>query len=127
MDKEWLITLIIYLLIPLLMTGLGRLFLFHAPREINVIFGYRTKMSMKNKETWEFAHHYCGRIWFTYGIILLFLTLIIMFVSYGKAEDTVETYGIILCILQLIGLIGVIYPTERALRKKFDKDGNRIN
>lgn len=101
MDKEWLITLIIYLLIPLLMTGLGRLFLFHAPREINVIFGYRTKMSMKNKETWEFAHHYCGRIWFTYGIIL--------------------------CILQLIGLIGVIYPTERALRKNFDKDGNRIN
>ena len=24
--------------------------------------GYRTSMSMKNKDTWEFAHKYCGKV-----------------------------------------------------------------
>ena len=33
-----------------------------APKEINSVFGYRTSMSMKNKDTWEFAHKYCGKV-----------------------------------------------------------------
>ena len=30
--------------------------------DVNFVFGYRTSMSMKNKDTWEFAHKYCGKV-----------------------------------------------------------------
>ena len=33
------------------------------------IFGYRTSMSMKNKDTWEFAHKYCGKVWYVCGMV----------------------------------------------------------
>ncbi|MCY6372198.1 SdpI family protein [Clostridium ganghwense] len=34
------------------------------PKEINSTFGYRTTMSSKNKDTWNFAHRYAGIVWF---------------------------------------------------------------
>lgn len=56
----WIFMVVMDLLIPLTMIGFGRYFLKSAPKEINVIFGYRTTMSMKNRDIWEFAHRYCG-------------------------------------------------------------------
>ena len=52
----WVFMLIMGLLIPLTMVGFGKLFLTRAPKNINMVFGYRTVMSMKNRDTWEFAH-----------------------------------------------------------------------
>lgn len=80
------------------MIGFGMYFLKTAPKEINAVFGYRTAMSMKNKETWKFAHKYCGKIWCISGLV---------------------------CFVQLIPLIGSIIPTERALKRNFDENGNR--
>ena len=34
----------------------GRVMLKHPPKEINNFFGYRTAMSRKNRDTWDFAH-----------------------------------------------------------------------
>lgn len=82
----WLFMLIMNLLIPFSMIGFGRYFLKNAPKEINAIFGYRTTMSMKNNDTWEFAHKYCGKIWY---------------------------------------ICGSVVPTEKALKKTFDKNGKR--
>ena len=56
----WIFMLIMDLLLPFTMIGFGRYFMKKAPKEINSVFGYRTSMSMKNKDTWEFAHKYCG-------------------------------------------------------------------
>ena len=44
---------------------------------------------------------------------------------YGKGEDTVGTVGGVLCFIQMIPLIGVVAPTEKALHKAFDKDGKK--
>ena len=57
----WIFMLIMDLLLPFTMIGFGRYFMKKAPKEINSVFGYRTSMSMKNKDTWEFAHKYCGK------------------------------------------------------------------
>ena len=54
------------LLIPLIMLLGGYLMYKKPPKEINNVVGYRTKMSKKNKDTWEFAHNYCGRLWLNY-------------------------------------------------------------
>ena len=54
----WIYMLCMGLLIPAIMLVMGRYFMKSAPKEINYIFGYRTNMSMKNRDTWEFAHKY---------------------------------------------------------------------
>ena len=46
----WIFMLLTDLLIPLLMIGLGRLFMKRPPKRINGIYGYRTKRSMKTQE-----------------------------------------------------------------------------
>ena len=97
----------------------------NAPKEINAVFGYRTPMSMKNKDTWEFAHEYCGKIWYVCGLILLPITVVCLLLIIGKSEDYVGMGGGIICGVQLIPLIVSIFPTEMALKKNFDKNGNR--
>ncbi len=117
--------LIMDLLIPLTLIGFGRYFMRTAPNNINSVFGYRTGMSMKTRDTWEFAHKYCGRLWFISGLILLPVSLIAMLAAFGKTENTVGTIGAVLCFVQMIPLVGSIFPTERALKRTFDENGNR--
>ena len=121
----WIFMLIMDLLIPLTMIGFGKYFLKTAPKEINATFGYRTTMSMKNKDTWIFAHKYCGKIWYICGVALLFVSIIVMAIVLGKTKDTIGNIGGILCGIQLILLICSIFPTEKALKKTFDTNGNR--
>lgn len=121
----WMFMMVMNLLIPAAMIGFGKLFLKAAPKEINAIFGYRTSMSMKNRETWEFAHHYFGKLWFFLGIFLLPVTILLMLPVLGKAEDTVGFYGAFISIIQCVVMLFPIVLTERSLRKHFDKDGQR--
>ena len=121
----WIFMLIVNLLIPFTMIGFGRGFMKNAPKEINAVFGYRTAMSMKNKDTWAFAHNYAGKLWYVVGWILLPLSILIMMLVIGRTENVIGTVGGILCGIQMIPLIGAIIPVERALRKTFDKNGNR--
>jgi len=117
--------LIMNLLIPLTMIGFGRLFLKKAPKDINFVFGYRTEMSMKNRETWEFAHRYCGRLWLVIGLSLLPLSALPLIIVIGKGENTIGTVGAAVELIQLIFLIAPIFPTEAALKRTFDEHGNR--
>jgi len=121
----WIYMLCMGLLFPAIMLVMGRYFMKTAPKEINYIFGYRTNMSMKNKDTWEFAHKYIGKLWFRFGWILVPITIIPMLFVLGKSEDTIGTVGAIVVAIDLIILISAIFPTEMALKKNFDKDGNR--
>lgn len=121
----WIFMLIMELLIPLTMIGFGRYFLKKAPKEINGVFGYRTSMSMKNKETWEFAHKYFGKIWYKWGWILLVISVVTMLFTIGQSEDAIGWAGVILVHVQMVALLVGIIPTEKALKKTFDKDGNR--
>ena len=56
--------------IPLLFTTIfaiamvgGGLFLWKCPpKNINGLIGYRTKRSMQNQESWDFAQRYAGKV-----------------------------------------------------------------
>lgn len=121
----WIFMLIMVLLIPITMIIFGRLFSNKTPKEINYTFGYRTKRSMMNMETWKFAHEYIGKLWFICGLTLLLLSVVIMMFVFGKDPNTVGTVGGILTFAQMIPMIGTIIPTENALKKKFDEFGRR--
>lgn len=121
----WFFMLIIDLLVPCAMIGLGKLFLNKAPKNINSTFGYRTTMSMKNQDTWQFAHKYCGKLWFRFGLILLPLSIIPLLFVLGKEIEIIATVGTVTCFVQLVPILGSIIPTEIALRKAFETDGKR--
>ncbi|MBO5312766.1 MAG: SdpI family protein [Clostridia bacterium] len=110
-----------------MMIVMGRYFMKKSPKEINYIFGYRTNMSMKNKDTWDFAHKYFGKRWFLLGWLLIPISVIPMLFVIGKGEDIIGTVGMVVMVIDLILLIAPIFPTERALKKIFDKDGNKRN
>ena len=122
----WIFMLLMDLLIPFTMIGFGKYFIDKAPKRINSAFGYRTSRSMKNKDTWEFAHRYCGKIWFRCGMIMLPISVIIMIMIIGKDVNYVGTAGGIICDIQIVPLIGSVFFTEKALKKNFDENGNRM-
>ena len=85
----WVFMLIMGLLIPLTMVGFGKLFLTRAPKNINMVFGYRTVMSMKNRDTWEFAHKMIGKLWLRCGLAMLPLSVIPFLFVIGKDASAV--------------------------------------
>lgn len=125
MNEFWVFMLIMCLLSPVLMIGFGRYFVKGDPGKINRWFGYRTKRSMKNQETWIFAHRYSGKIWFFSGLVLLPLSIVPLFFFYKKSVDDIGFAGLIIVILQLIVMISVLPITESALKKNFDESGRR--
>lgn len=121
----WWVMFFFNLLIPLLMIVVGRMMYKHTPKSINGVYGYRTKMSMKNQDTWNFAHDYCGRLWYKGGCIMLIPTIIVQLPFIHSSEDTVGIMVAVLETVQVCVLIGSIFPTERALKRSFDNKGNR--
>ena len=121
----WIFMLLVDLLIPLTMVVFGKQFMTRPPKSINAAFGYRTTMSMKNNDTWDFAHKYLGKLWFKFGIVLIPLSVIPLISVFSKAINTIGVVGGIVCIVQLVLAFGTIIPTEVALKKTFDRNGIR--
>lgn len=121
----WWIVLVCDLLIPAIMLGFGVMMIKKAPKDINFLFGYRTNRSMKNQDTWDFAHKHCGRIWCITGIITLVVTAFIHIPFYSSDESVIEKVAVLVTVLQLVVLIASIIPTELALKKTFNDDGTR--
>ncbi len=82
-------------------------------------------MSKKNQETWDFAHQYCGKLWWILGKQLLIFSIMPMIFVYGYEDNIVDTVGGFVIAFQSILMCCSIIPVERALRKNFDKDGHR--
>lgn len=121
----WLFMLAVSLVIPLTMIIFGRHFMHSPPKEINGSYGYRTSMSMKSRETWDFAHRYFGRLWFILGLMLLPLSAAAMLFLLGESVKAIGNSSLIIMAFQLLFLVVPIFPTERALKKNFDQFGFR--
>lgn len=121
----WWFMFICDLLIPFLMIICGRMMWKHSPKRINSIAGYRSKRSMKNMDTWKFAHDYCGRLWWKIGWLMLIPSAAIHVPFYNKSENAIGVMGGVLCTVQCLVLILSIIPTERALKKNFTEEGIR--
>ena len=124
----WIFMLIMNLLIPLTMIIFGYIYDKRPPKKPKSKFaysGYRTLMSMKNEETWEYAQRFFGKLWFRSGIVLGVISIIPLLFFMGKDKDTVGFAGMIICYVQLVVMLLPVIPTELALRRRFDRYGNR--
>lgn len=122
----WIFMLFMDLLIPLMMIGIGRLFMKRPPKRINGIYGYRTKRSMKTQETWEFAHRYFGNLWFRLGLVLIPLSALPLIFVYVKDIDLIGIVGAVVTLVQIVLMIVPVFPTERALKENFDEFGKPL-
>lgn len=121
----WFLMCAMASLLPLIMIISGASFRKKAPKEINNLFGYRTALSMKNKETWEFAHRHMGKLWLCAGCIMLPMSIAAMLFVFGKKEDILYIFVTAVTLIQTVIMAILIFPTESALRKNFDENGNR--
>lgn len=115
--------LVMALIMPLTMVMFGLIWGKQPPKTINWAYGYRTTMSMKNRDTWEFAHKYMAGICKYCGIILTAATVILLLAF--KDSSLYETILTIVLIAQVSAFLLAIIPVEIALHKNFDKDGKR--
>lgn len=122
----WIWMFIVAILCPFVMIGAGLIFRKTAPKKINFFFGYRTERSMKNKDTWEFAHKYIGNLWLVLGLSLIIPSTVPMLFVIGKSEKLISVLSLSVCFLGMVALIVSIFLTENALKKAFDKDDNKI-
>ena len=118
--------LIVVLFIPILISILGFYFKKRSPKEINCVFGYRTSRSMKNQQTWNFAHKTLGKIWSVGGIIVGVISFIAMLFAVNQTKDFIGNFGSAIALIQTGLLVLSIFPVEHSLKKRFDKDGNPI-
>lgn len=113
------------LVVPVLMALSGLLVWKFPAKNINVAYGYRTKRSMKNMDTWMFAQEYTGRLWVKLGCGLLALTLVVCFCVRGYSDDNVATTCVIMVGAQIAVMVLLTFITEHALKLNFDEEGKR--
>lgn len=121
----WVFMLIMDLLVPITMICFGIYFEKNVPKEISNTFGYRTAMSMVNQYTWKFAHKFIGKLWKVCGWLILPVSFAVMLFAFGKDTETVGAIGGAVCAIQVVIMIFTVIPVEIALKKNFDRNGNR--
>ena len=67
------------------------------PKKINSTYGYRTKASMRNQQTWEEANRYSSKLMLLCGGILTAIGLLSFFISFLSQANIVA--GIVLTLL----------------------------
>lgn len=122
----WLYCTAMCLLVPAVMLYFGWRFLNRLPQKINALYGYRTSRSMKNQQTWDYAHQVCGKLWFRAGAVMLPLSLLAMLSGLGKDTQALGIWLMGVVLVQVVVMIATIFPVEKALKRKFDKFGRRI-
>lgn len=123
----WWFMLLSDSLLPAIMIIVGRLMWKHYPKKINRAVGYKSKRSMKNMDTWIFAHEYIGRLWWRMGWIILPLTILAHIPFFRADDDTIGSLSIVLIVIQCVLTMGAIILTEKALKENFDEDKKLIH
>lgn len=119
----WIFMTCCTLLIPVLMVCAGAALRRGKFSTINPISGYRTRRSMQNQQTWDYAQRECGRLWMRWGVLMLVLTVIAMLLFMGEDTDHIGVVGSVITVLQMIPLFLSIAIVEKKLREKFDENG----
>ena len=96
----------------------GLMFKLFLPRRIDILYGYRTKLAVKNQDTWDVAQKYAANSL----IILGFIHVALAFKLNELIADVSISYQFNLC---LIGLVVMLIWDEIHLRRVFNRDGSR--
>lgn len=103
-------------LVPILIVVVGIWMYKYPPKKINFFVGYRTFSSMKNKEMWDFAHKYCGKIWMILGLMMVILSSILYLLVWLKIISFTENILLIIISGEVVILLLSIFIVENKLK-----------
>lgn len=110
---------------PLVILGLGLIYLFAAPKEANYRLGFRTYFGMGSVEAWNFTQRIAGLSFSALGLLLTLIMGIISLTLGGKEADRMVQIGMG-CMIWEVVLIGLCcLGVSIAAGVFFDKKGNR--
>ncbi len=121
----WVLMFLVEVIPPIVFIYFGHRFRSCPPKNISNTFGYRTRMSSINSDTWEFSHRLLGKIWIFVGVGLFLLSSILMINLFNEDFQRVGVLGGILSCCQIIIILLSCIPVECALRRRFDSKGIR--
>ena len=84
------------------------------PKNINRIYGYRTKRSMKNQEVWDYAQLYSSgqmRLW---SLVLIAGSFLGFYLTLNEVFQS-----ILACLISISVCFVPVYFTEKELKNKF--------
>ena len=110
-------------LLPLVMVICGMSYVKRGPKRISKMQGYRTKMSMKNRETWDFAHKYLGDLWFKLGTPMLAISSVAALIIFRGSDRAIMIACTVFILLDILLMVIPVYFTEKALKANFDENG----
>lgn len=97
----------------------GSILKYYPPKDINSIYGYRTPMSMKNRDTWDVSQKYGGASMIVFGVISGIFGLWAIIQPLSINNEFVQL------LFLLLGSVVMIVWDEKYLRALFNKDGSR--
>jgi len=109
-DELWV--LILFLLAGLIYLICGAIFYKVSPKKINYFVGYRTRRSMNDQRSWDFAQKYSARLMVFAGIVSMAMGL-----SFWMVFPDDVMVACIVMIPQLAMIIPVIAFTEVKLKR----------
>lgn len=118
MIMEWTDNLLqVAFLIGIIFSIVGIIQYVFAPKEINSLYGYRTRSSMESEERWHFAQKYSAVKMIVSGVFLLILSTLPLVV---EMNETVQI--VIQPVIILLSTAYLFYSTEKALKTRFPKN-----
>lgn len=106
---------------PLLLS-IGLIYLNYPPKKINLFYGHRTKMSMKNNDTWNEANKRSGYFIVMISSVTCFIQIFGVILNFNFDKTFLSA-----TIFLVVGAIASLLIVEKQLKSIFDKDGNRKN
>jgi uncharacterized membrane protein len=86
------------------------------PKGINPVYGYRTKKSMKDQESWDFAQAHSSKMMRIVAFVFLGISALFYYFNLSFFNDL---YIMITVFVLILGLM--VYMTERELKARFKK------
>jgi len=94
----------------------GAIMLKFPPKEINMLYGYKTKRSMSNQKNWDFSQKFSALKMTQVGVILIVVSFVISaFKVPEKAHSAVIIAGVV---TSITALLSTIIITEQKLKQR---------
>lgn len=86
------------------------------PKDINPIYGYKTKRSMKNIKNWKFSQKYFARQFIPVPLIIIFTQFTLMLTTNIDLKEEPPLIPLISVAELIIGTIFCAFATESKLK-----------
>lgn len=121
----FLFMLIIDMITPAVLFMISMYFIGGEPKKINSFIGFRTKLSVKNADTWRFANNSCGKLFLKISLISSPFAVILPILANLIGDTAVTVCGIAILLVEASLMLYSVKAVDKRLNENFNPDGSR--